>query len=103
MARLKIYWTETAIKQRNYIFDYWINRNGNRVYVSKLNSKIKDRIGLLPVQPEIGRNTDIYNNKFLALGHYSIFYQLKQSEIIITGFWDNRQDPSKLIKFLNQK
>ena len=103
MARLKIFWTKIAIKQRNYIFEYWINRNGNRVYVSKLNSKIKERIALLSTQAEIGRNTDIYNNKLLTLGHYSIFYKIKKTEIIITGFWDNRQDPSKLIEFLNQK
>ena len=103
MARIKIFWTATAIKQRNYIFEYWINRNGNRIYISKLNSKIKERIKILSSNPKSGKTTNYNNTRLLTLGHYSIFYQIYQSQIIITAFWDNRQDPLKLIEFLNQK
>lgn len=27
MDALKLFWTSTAIKQRNHIFDYWNKRN----------------------------------------------------------------------------
>jgi hypothetical protein len=74
MARIKIFWTETAIKQRNYIFEYWIKRNGNGIYVSKLNSKIKERIKILSSNPKIGKTTNYNNTRLLTLGHYSIFY-----------------------------
>jgi plasmid stabilization system protein ParE len=103
MARLKIFWTATAIKQRDYIFEYWIKKNGNRTYVSKLNSKIKERIKLLSSNPKLGKTANYNNTRLLSLGHYSIYYQIYYAQIIITAFWDNRQDPLKLTEFLNQK
>jgi hypothetical protein len=42
MAQLTIHWTETAIRQRNYIFGYWIKRNQSTTYAKKLNEKIKE-------------------------------------------------------------
>lgn len=42
MARLTILWTETAIRQRNYIFEYWIERNQSTTYAKKLNEKIQE-------------------------------------------------------------
>jgi hypothetical protein len=47
MAQLTINWTETAIRQRNYIFEYWIERNKSTTYAKKLNEKIKERTNLL--------------------------------------------------------
>jgi toxin YoeB len=47
MALLKIFWTSTAIKQRNYIFEYWNERNKSKSYSQKLNLKIKERTELL--------------------------------------------------------
>ena len=67
MARLKILWTSTALKQRNHIFKYWNERNKSNSYSKKLKNKI----------------TDI--------------------NIIITGFWDNRQNPEMLLTFLKQQ
>ena len=49
MAPLKIFWTETAIRQRNYV------------------------------------------------------YEFDKQKIIIVGFWDNRQDPNKLLKLLQNR
>jgi len=75
MAQLTIHWTETAIRQRNYIFGWKQN-------------------------PELGKKTDFKNTRAVSLGHYSILYQKSNFKIIITGFWDNRQEPEKLLKFL---
>jgi hypothetical protein len=86
MARLKIFWTSTAVKQRNYIFEYWIKRNGSRIYVSKLNFKIKEHISLLILNPQLGKTADFTNTRILILGHYSIFYQIKNAQIIIAAF-----------------
>jgi len=36
------------------------------------------------------------------MDHYSIFYQVTNEKIIITAFWDNRQDPKKLYKLLTE-
>jgi plasmid stabilization system protein ParE len=102
MAQLEIYWTETAIKQRNYIFDYWIERNQSVAYAKKLNEKIKERTALLKQNPDLGKKTDFKNTRAFSLGHYSLYYQIKGTKIIITGFWDNRQEPDKLLKFLKK-
>ena len=102
MAHLTIHWTETAIRQRNYIFEYWIERNQSTTYAKKLNEKIKERTNLLKLNPDLGKNTDFKNTRGVSLGHYSILYQKSEIKIIITGFWDNRQEPEKLLKFLKK-
>lgn len=100
MAQLKIFWTETAIQQRNYIFEYWIERNKSNTYAKKLNQKIKERTELLKQNSELGKKTEFKNTRAVSLGHYSILYQKQHSKIIISGFWDNRQEPKKLLKLL---
>ncbi len=102
MAELTIFWTNTAIKQRNYTFEYWNERNKSTTYSKKLNSSLKERINILKINPELGKKTEFNNTRVISLGHYSILYKKLDSKIIITGFWDNRQDPEKLLKFLNQ-
>jgi plasmid stabilization system protein ParE len=102
MAELAIFWTNTAIKQRNYTFEYWNERNKSTTYSKKLNSSLKERINILKINPELGKKTEFNNTRVISLGHYSILYKKLDSKIIITGFWDNRQDPEKLLKFLNQ-
>ncbi|PRZ27929.1 type II toxin-antitoxin system RelE/ParE family toxin [Flavobacterium granuli] len=86
MAQLKILWTETAILQRNYIFEYWIERNKSNTYAKKLNQKIKERTELLKQNPELGKKTEFKNTRAVSLGHYSILYQNYHSKIIISGF-----------------
>jgi hypothetical protein len=38
-----------------------------------------------------------------AMGHFSLFYKIKADTIIITAFWDNRQDPKELLKLLKER
>jgi len=102
MALLKIYWTSTAIKQRNYIFEYWNERNKSKTYSQKLNLKVKERIGLLKTNPNLGIQTEFKGTRAISLGHFSVFYKKIDSNIFITAFWDNRQDPKKLVEFLKR-
>jgi plasmid stabilization system protein ParE len=102
MAQLGIYWTETAIRQRNFIFEYWIERNQSITYAKKLNQKISERTNLLKKNPELGKKTNFKNTRAISLGHYSILYQIVDLKILITGFWDNRQEPEKLLIFLKK-
>jgi toxin YoeB len=102
MDEITIFWTHTALEQRNYIFEYWNNRNKSSNYSRKLNSSILDRIGLLKGNPEMGVKTNVEGTRAISLGHYSLLYQVNFPRILITGFWDNRQDPKKLLKFLNR-
>lgn len=99
---LKVFWTETALRQRNLIFEYWNERNGSVSYSLKLFGKIKERTDILKISPEIGKRTEHKNMRAVSLGHYIIFYQFDTSKIVITAFWDNRQEPKKLLKSLKR-
>ncbi len=55
MDGLKIFWTLTAIKQRDHIFDFWNKRNKNNSYSKKLNLQIRKRVSQLRFQPEMGK------------------------------------------------
>ena len=102
MDGLKIFWTQTAIRQRNHVFEYWNNRNKSNRYSQKLNRLINDRVEVLKLQPEMGKKTNFGETRAIIMTHYSILYKIDTSRIIITGFWDNRQDPKKLFNFLNK-
>ena len=103
MANLSLFWTKTAIKQRNITFKYWNNRNKSNSYSTKLNNSIRERTELLKSNYSLGKKTTLKNTRAISLGHYSILYRKIDSRIIIMGFWDKRQDPKKLLNFLKEK
>ncbi len=70
------------------------------MYSKKLNLKIKERTTLLKLYPDLCLETPFTKTRVLYLGYYSILYQFSEQQIIITGFWDNRQDPIELLHFL---
>ena len=102
MVRLKVVWTKTAYKQRNSIFKYWNERNKNNNYSAKLLKEINNRVHQISTFPEIGKSVDFKNTRAVSLGHFSILYQQIENSIIITAFWDNRDDPSKLLRILKE-
>jgi len=102
MARRKIIWTETAARQRRYIFEYWNENNESNAYSLKLLEQINKRLNTLNEFPNSGNKTNFRNTNVTSLGHFSLFYQINKTQIIVTGFWDNRQDPKKLLKFLER-
>ena len=80
MELLTIVWTRTAVKQRNYVFDYWNERNQNDVFSTKLNKEIKATTKLLQIFPHLGKASTYPKTKA-----------------------DNRQTPKKLLDFLIKK
>jgi hypothetical protein len=42
--------------------------------------------------------TDYPDTRESAMGHFSIYYKMTKDQLIITAFWDNRQDPKKLFE-----
>jgi len=77
MARVKVFWTETAIRQRNEVLNYWIKKNGNNSYAQKLNQRIKSRIKMVAENSKIGRMTIFGNTRMVILGHYSLLSDRK--------------------------
>lgn len=102
MAQIKIIWANIAIRQRNKIFEYWNERNGSTSYSKKLNGKIKENLQTAALNPEIGKISDVKNYRMISLGHYSLVYKFIANSIYVLAFWDNRQNPKKLLDLLKK-
>jgi plasmid stabilization system protein ParE len=100
MAERIVVWTKTAVKQRRHILEYWSRKNGSTIYAEKLIAITADRIKTILEYPESNSLTSFPDSRVAAMGHFSIFYKTTDSNVIITAFWDNRQDPNKLLQSL---
>jgi hypothetical protein len=58
------------------------------------------RIKVIVKYPEAFKATVYPDTRISAMGHFSLLYQFTESKIIVTAFWDNRQDPAKLIEII---
>jgi plasmid stabilization system protein ParE len=100
MAKRKIVWTQTAVAQRRHILKYWIEHNQSTTYSEKLVELFRERSRQLIERPKLGKKADFPETRVVSMGHFSIFYKVTKVNIIITSLWDNRQDPAKLLKLL---
>lgn len=100
MAERIIVWTQTARNQRRNILRYWVNRNRSKSYSQKLIRQIAEKVSNISTNPTAYKRCDFPKTRVAAMGHFSIFYQYDDNRILITAFWDNRQDPLKLEKLL---
>jgi plasmid stabilization system protein ParE len=100
VAARKIVWTETATRQRREILRYWTIRNGSTAYAKKLIRLTAARIKVILKHPESYKTTIYPETRISAMGHFSILYKLTEDKIIVTAFWDNRQDPKKLLEII---
>jgi plasmid stabilization system protein ParE len=98
VAKRKVVWTETAAKQRREILRYWTIRNGTTTYAEKLIKLTLSRIKVILNHPEGFPETIYPETRISAMGHFSILYKIAEEQLIITAFWDNRQDPKKLLE-----
>ncbi len=74
MDELNIFWTKTAKKQRDGVFEYWNERNGSNAYSQKLNHSIGVRLKWLKRNPEVGHITSFSKTRAISIRHYSVFY-----------------------------
>jgi len=102
MAKRKIIWTQTAARQRRNILEYWVQNNKSNSYSLKLLKASNSKTELIAKNPKIFKEADFPDTRVASMGHFSIFYKYNSREIIITAFWDNRQDPQKLIEVLKK-
>lgn len=102
MVKRFVIWTRTADQQFFDILEYWVNRNKSNTYSTKLINRVELLTNQISKTPYMFRLTDFKDTRVATLGHFSIFYKITDHEIIITTFWDNRQNPEKLLNRLNK-
>lgn len=100
MAKRSVVWTKTAVQQRREILRYWVERNGTTAYAVKLIKLISEQIKIIQNNPKLFKMADFPDTHVAALGHFSIYYKFTKDKIIVTAFWDNRQDPRSLLELL---
>ena len=97
MAQREIIWTKTADIQLVGVLEYWIERNKSNTYSKKLIRLVTDRTKQIAKTPYMYKSTDFNDVRVASLGNFSIYYKVTEKSIIVTAFWDNRQDPKKLL------
>lgn len=100
MVKRTVVWTETVARQRREILKYWVKRNGTTTYAEKLIKLISEQVKVILTNPKLFKKADFPDTHVSALGHFSIFYKYTKASLIFTAFWDNRQDPKKLLDIL---
>lgn len=103
MARRNIIWTRTADLQFVGILEYWVKRSKSSSYSKKLIKLVSERTRHIAESPWIYKAAEFKDTRVASLGNFSIFYKISDEQIIITAFWDNRQDPEKLLEILKNK
>ena len=102
MAKRIVVWTETASKQRREILRYWTVRNGSTTYAKKLIKLIKERLEIILEHPEAFILTTYPETRESAMGNFSIYYKITETQLIVTAFWDNRQNPKTILELLKK-
>lgn len=103
MAQRKVVWTRTADIQFAGILEYWLYRNKSNAYSKKLMRLVAERTKLIADNPYVYKSTDFKEIRVSSMGNFSIYYKVTDQQIIVSAFWDNRQDPKKLLKILSNK
>lgn len=101
MAKRTVIWTATAARQRREVFRYWTKRNGSTRYAEKLIQFTARHIQVIISHPESFKLTTYPDTRESAMGHFSIYYKLTNESLIITAFWDHRQDPKALLEVIS--
>lgn len=93
----RIIWSPNALADRIRILDYWFQRIGTKTYCLRIDRELKETIKHLSRFPQIGRQLDQREERFLVKDYYQIFYITSGNEIHILHIWDSRRDPEDLV------
>jgi hypothetical protein len=97
MAKRKIIWSQIANVKFFQILEFYVIRNGNKTYSTKLYKKFKKELSQLKKYPEIGTLTNLDSIRGLIVDDYILFYEITDQFIIIHTVWDSRQNPNELL------
>ena len=97
----KVIWSPRAQEEYISTLEYWIEHNDSSTYSNKIIDeveRIEQRILDFPIAHTIVYQTPEKEiRRVLILHNFSLFYQIFTDRIEIVFFFDNRNDPKKLI------
>ncbi len=68
----RVIWSKRSLQDKKEIFDYWNEANRNKKYSRKLNEEINKITDLLLLFPNLGRQLENHNARFIVKGDYII-------------------------------
>ena len=92
----EIIWTETSLRDRIGIFEFWLKHNNSPSYSEKLETLFKESAKLLAQFPQIGTATDYTGVRVKVIRNYNIFYRDTPTTVEVIRVWDTRQNPQDL-------
>ena len=97
----KVIWSPRAQEAYISTLEYWIEHNGSSTYSNNIIDeveRIEQRILDFPmVYPIVYQTPEKEIRRALVLYNFSLFYQIFTDRIEIVFFFDNRNDPKKLL------
>jgi len=93
MDKRKIIWSARAEKELLHILDFYIERNGNTNYSTKILDRVEKLISLLIAYPELGHLTENKETRVIVKNDFLIFYEVSEFYVEVVSFWDGRQNP----------
>lgn len=97
----KVIWSPRAQEEYISTLEYWIEHNDSSTYSNKIIDeveRIEQRILDFPIaHPIVYQTPEKEIRRVLILHNFSLFYQIFMDRIEIVFFFDNRNDPKKLI------
>lgn len=96
MVRLKLRWTEAALAEFGRMLTYYNVRNGNSKYSRTIVRMVNDSLKLVTKFPQMYRLVDAEEIQDIRMFHceyFSIYYRIKDSEILVEAVFDTRRNP----------
>lgn len=98
---MEVVFSEDFYTSINEIYSFWEDYTKSTTYSKKINLEIKNTIEIIKSNPngfslvEIG--SEIKNIRSAnILGVFSLFYQVRENDILILLLWDNRRNPQEV-------
>ena len=91
MAKRKIIWSARAESELRHVLGFYINRNGNTNYSTKLLDKTEKIVSLLTNYPELGHLTENKITRVVVKGEFMILYEVSDLFIEIVSLLNQHQ------------
>jgi len=86
MAKRKIIWSARAENELLQVLRFYIERNGNVNYSSKLLDQTEKIVSLLANYPALGHLTENKITRVVVKGEFMIFYEVSDLFIEVVSF-----------------
>lgn len=103
MDELTVFWTYTAKRQRDFIFEYSKEKGNDKSFSRELNNSIREKIYLLKIQSKMDSSIDLNVTKVVSLAPYNLYYKIDGYRLIVIAFWDSGEDSDKILNFLQKR